>query len=155
MFFYMVKVCKDSHGGGVTDEAEVGIKTDNLGLATMSHSLVCLGEKLQHLNVKEVQWKGQMRGGRGEGGPERLQKASCQPCGPLPPLSCTQTTQILTLGKKEAPAAEIDDSVTGSKKVREAELLSPGQACQVVHCVQPDNQFCLKSSWSEAVFPTC
>ena len=54
MFFYMIKVCKDSHGGGMTDETEVGVKTDNLGVATMSHSLVCLGEKLQHLNVKEV-----------------------------------------------------------------------------------------------------
>ena len=42
-----LKVCNDSHGGGVADEAEVGVKTDNLG-ATM-----CRWVKIQHLNEKE------------------------------------------------------------------------------------------------------
>ena len=47
MFVDMVKVCNDSHGGGVADETEVGVKTDNLG-ATM-----CRWVKIQHLNEKE------------------------------------------------------------------------------------------------------
>ena len=47
MFVDMVKVCNDSHGGGVADETEVGVKTDNLGGA------MCCWVEMQHLNVKE------------------------------------------------------------------------------------------------------
>ena len=41
------------------------------------------------------------------------------------------------IDKGNRPTAEVHDSVPWSEKGREADLLSPGQAGQVVHCVQP------------------
>ena len=41
------------------------------------------------------------------------------------------------IDKGNRPTAEVHDSVPWSEKGWEADLLSPGQAGQVVHCVQP------------------
>ena len=141
-------VFRDSHGGGVPDEAEVGVETNNLGRAAIKIPL----EEMQLLNVKV--W--QFRGGRGRNlsvskKPPPRHMSHCLPC-PAQSISNPQSSH-----KKESkkPAAKVDDSVPGPEKGRQAELLSPGQARQVVHRVQPDRQFCLKCSWSFPPVEAC